>query len=206
MSTKAKHIETSDILGILIPLGMSIFTYLATHNAFFVYYLGVSLFRLVIMLLQITLIRSKDTPERKFIKERRLCRLVGLSFVVVIIVYSYMLLWFAAGLKSQFFTNYPWTIVVYVVYALYKLISGIYYLKKSRRCWSPYREIIANLSFMDAMGASLNAVSLTFVVTSFLSKTSENRILYLLIILIILVSLGLGFKMIKSRKLPNLIK
>ena len=206
MSKKEKHIETSDIIGILIPLGISIFTLVVTASAFFLYYLGVSLFRLFILILQMIIVRSKDTPEKKFKKERRLCRFVGLSFVFVIVVYSFMLLWFATGMKSEFFLKYPWTIAIYFLYALYKLISGFIYLQKSRRCFSPYREIISNLSFLDAMGAALNALSLTFLVTSFISEKAEFNIVMSCMILIIIISIVMGFKMIKSRRVPNLIR
>lgn len=206
MSNKAKHIETTDILGIFIPIGISLFTLFLTHSALFIYYLAVSLFRLLIMILQMIIVRSKDTPERKFIKERRLCRFVGLTFIFVIAVYSLMLLWIATGLKSEFFLDHPWTIVIYFVYALYKLITGFIYLKKSRMCWSPYREIISNLSFLDAMATSLNAISLTYAVTTIISDHFEHHSLLTLIIIIIIISLVMGLKMIKSRRVPNLMR
>ena len=206
MAESKKHISKSDIFGIIIPFGFAVFAFFTSTLGFVFFYLGISLFRLLLLLLQLLLVRSDDDAKKKFTKERWISRLAGLLLLVFDVAYSGVLIIFLSKKPSTFFVEYPYLISLYALYALYKFIVGHHHLKKARRSFSPYREVICALSFFDAMVTLLNATVLIFSLTSYIGSALETAILSAIVTAITIITLIMAIKLIKSRKIPNLLQ
>lgn len=201
-----KHIKKSDFFGIFISLGLGVFTVITGSGLFGGYYLFAAFFRFLIIVLQWIRVRKKDDPIKKFKKERRLCRFAG--FILILVNFSCTAAFLATSVKtpSKLFSEHPWLIFIYVVYALYKVINAFVLLQKSRRSWSPYREIFCNLSFFECLITVISVESLIFGVFNFFDASTEMLIASLSVFVITIITLVLGIKMIKSRPIPNLMK
>ena len=201
-----KHIKRSDILGIFISLGLGVFTILTGSGLFGGYYLFAGFFRFFLIALQWMRVRKKDSFEKKFKKERRLCRFAGI--ILILVNFSCTALFLATSLRnpSDLFKKHTWLIFIYVAYALYKFVSAFVLLQKSRRSWSPYREIFSSLSFFECLITIISVESLVFGVFDFFSDSMEVTLASVSVLVITIVTLVLGVKMVKSRPLPNLIR
>ena len=208
MAKSKKHIQKGDIVAIVIAFALAIFSIFTSKYTFFAYYSVIALLRLMIVVLQALIVRKDDDPQIKFKKERRLCRLVGLLLIAFDLLYSSIAIIFILKEPSEFFQKFPVTILVYVAYAVYKFVTGYIHLKKARRSWSPYREIICCLSFFDAMIAILNSAVLLLPMYSsvFVSQNITTVILSILALTIAIITFIMAIKLIKSRKIPNLLK
>ena len=144
--------------------------------------------------------------EKKFKKERRLCRFAGI--ILVLVNFSCTALFIATSMKtpSELFKKYNWLIFIYVAYALYKLINAFVLLQKSRRSWSPYREIFCNISFFECLITVISVESLIFGVFNYFDDKTEITLASISVFVITIITLVLGVKMIKSRPVPNLIQ
>lgn len=201
-----KHMKRSDILGIFISLGLGVFTILTGSGLFGGYYLFAGFFRFFLIALQWMRVRKKDSFEKKFKKERRLCRFAGI--ILVLVNFSCTALFIATSMKtpSKLFKKYNWLIFIYVAYALYKLINAFVLLQKSRRSWSPYREIFCNISFFECLITVISVESLVFGVFNYFDDKTEITLASISVFVITIITLVLGVKMIKSRPVPNLIR
>ena len=201
-----KHIKRSDILGIFISLGLGVFTILTGSGLFGGYYLFAGFFRFFLIALQWIRVRKKDSFEKKFKKERRLCRFAGI--IMILVNFSCTALFIATSMKtpSELFKKYNWLIFIYVAYALYKLINAFVLLQKSRRSWSPYREIFCNISFFECLITVISVESLIFGVFNYFDDKTEITLASISVFVITIITLVLGVKMIKSRPVPNLIQ
>ena len=201
-----KHMKRSDILGIFISLGLGVFTIITGSGLFGGYYLFAGFFRFILIALQWMRVRKKDSFEKKFKKERRLCRFAGL--VLILVNFSCTVLFIATSMKtpSELFKKYNLLIFIYVAYALYKLINAFVLLQKSRRSWSPYREIFCNISFFECLITVISVESLIFGVFNYFDDKTEITLASISVFVITIITLVLGVKMIKSRPVPNLIQ
>ncbi len=201
-----KHIKKSDVFGIFISLGLGIFTFITGSGLFGGYYLFAAFFRFLIIVLQWIRVRKKDDPVKKFKKERRLCRFAGLIFILVNFSCSAAFIATTMKTPSQLFIDHPWLIFIYVVYALYKVVNGFVILQKTRRSWSPYREIFANISFFECLITLISVESLVFGVFDYFDHSTEVLIASLSVFVITIMTLVLAIKMVKSRRIPNLMQ
>lgn len=201
-----KHISRGDVFGIFVSLALGAFTMFTGSGLFGGYYLFATFFRFFLIAMQWLRVRKKDSFEKKFKKERRLCRLAGL--VLILVNFSCTALFIATSLKtpSTLFKKYSWLILIYVAYALYKFINAFILLQKSRRSWSPYREIFCNLSFFECLITIISVESLVFGVYDFINQKTEITLASFTVLIITVVTCVLGWKMVKSRPLPNLLK
>ena len=206
MAVNAKHMSKGDIIGIIAPFALAIFTIFTGTMGLFYYYLVISLLRAFVVGLQYLIVKGTEDPKKKFIKERRLCRLMGLIIMILDVSYSSVLLLFIYKKPSKFFIKHPWSILVYVVYALYKFLMGRHHFRKSRESFSPYREVICAMSYFDGMVSLLNAGVLVFFVTNYLSSGFEIAILSVGVLFITFITFTLALKMIKSRRVPAELK
>ena len=203
MATNAKHIKKGDIIAIIIPSVFAVFNFVTSYLVFAFFYLGVALLRFFVVLMQALIVRKNDDAQKKFIKERRLSRIAGILLIVFDVLYSGTLIMLLEKAPAKIFSNVSWAFMLYVLYAIYRFVMGFIHLKKARRSWSPYREIICSLAFFDALITLLNLVTIisySYIVSYTLTGVSVFSGIVFVVVLI------LGIKMIKSRKIPNLLK
>lgn len=205
-----KHIYRADIIAIFLCLAMAIYSiivYKKNFLPFFAYYFVMLAFRVVVLLLQMMIVRKNDEPLTKFKKERVLCRFAGVLLIVVDIAFLGILYFGALFKKYDIYQQFPWLLLFYIAYAIYKLVSSIIGFKKSRRGFSPYRDIMSALNLID----SLLTLTIFFGLIehsyeSFMAFRGRITPIALLCIAMAIVSMVITLKIICSRKVPNLLK
>ena len=204
MAKNKKHIRKGDITAIIISFGFAVFNLFTSYLAFALFYLSIALLRSFALIYQTIIVREDDDPQKKFKKERILSRFVGIFLMVLDVFYSGVLILFLTKQPSQFFLEHSWAASFYIAYAAYKFIIGFIHLKKARRSWSPYREIICVLTFFDAMITVLN--SFTLMGSAYMVESASTAMLGAIAVAVTVIVFIMSIKMIKSRRVPNLLK
>ena len=210
MSKPKSHIHASDIIAIFLCIIMivyTIFIYKERSFYFIVYYVVMLLFRIFILLLEKVIVRKYDDPLTKFKKERLLCRLTGVLLFVVDLAMVIVLFFGPIFKNYDLFNEYPFLIAVYGAYAVYKIVVAILGFRKARRSFSPFRDIMAALGYIDAMVSLMMFIAMIVqLFVDFNAKTIDYTVPLYTTVLMAIVSLVITIKVIVSRKVPNLLK
>ncbi len=209
MSKTKRHVYFGDIFAIIVSLVMSIYSILLTKILLLgLFYAFIGLFRLVILILEIIIVRKNDEETKKFTKERHISRLSGI-FLLFSSQMMYVFILGQIGIleKTIYATQAIFIAIPFGVYTIYKFISAFISLKKARRSFSPYRETICGINFIVAF---ISLIPLTYFILTLVNLVGINELaynltLFLLCLLVFASTVVISIKMIASRKTPNLI-
>jgi len=210
MANTKKHIYTGDIVAIFLCLIMAVysgFIYKSNCLPFLLYYVVMFLFRIIVLVLEVVIVRKHDEALTKFKKERFLCRIAGVLLLAVDMAFMFILFYGPLMKSYEIYEKFPWLLAVYGVYATYKLVSAILGFRKARRSFSPYRDIMSSLSCIDALVTFMTLIA--FILQLFVDlKTNDIAfiVFFYVFILMVIISLVITIKVIVSRKIPNLLK
>ena len=210
MAKSKIHIYTGDIVALFLCLGMAIysgFIYKSYCLPFVFYYVVMLLFRVIVMLLQIMIVRKHDEPLTKFKKERFLCRIAGILLLAVDMAFMFILFYGPLMKSYEIYEKFPYLLAVYGGYASYKLVSSIIGFRKARRSFSPYRDIMSSLSCLDSLVTFMTLIA--FIMQLYFDLTSNDiafTVFFYIFVLMVVISLVITIKVIVSRKIPNLLK
>ena len=210
MEKAKRHIYTSDVIAIFLNLGMtiySIFIYKEYCLPFVFYFFTTLAFRVVILLMQRAIVKKYDDPLVKFKKERFISRIAGILLLVVDLSFAGMI-FFGTFLKSyEIYEKFPWLLAVYGVYALYKLIAGIGGFKKSRKSFSPFRDVMTALHYIDSLVSFMTLLGFVLQLYFGLMNNDITMTVFMyIIVFMVILSLVITGKLIFSRKVPNLLR
>ena len=210
MAKNEKHIYTGDIVAIFLCLGMAIysaFIYKTYCLPFLAYYTVMMAFRIVVMFLQMMIVRKYDEPITKFKKERFLCRIAGILLLAVDMAFMFILFYGPLMKSYEIYEKFPWLLAVYGAYAIYKLVSAVHGFRKARRSFSPYRDIMSSLSFIDSLVTFMTLIAFIFqLYFNLINNDIAFTVFFYLFIAMVIASLVITIKIIVSRKVPNLLK
>ena len=210
MANTKKHIYTSDIVAIFLCIAMAVysgFIYKSLCLPFVFYYVTMFLFRVVVLLLEIIIVRKHDEASTKFKKERFLCRIAGILLLAVDMAFMFVLFYGPLMKSYEIYEKFPYLLAVYGGYAVYKLVSAIRGFIKTRRAFSPYRDIMSVLSCIDSLVTFMTLIA--FILQLYFNLLTNDivfTVFFYVFILMVLISLGITIKVIISRKTPNLLK
>lgn len=169
------------------------------------FYLFIGILRLSILILVVAMIRKNTDPVTRFKRERRICRLTGLTIIIFNSLIFVALTVLINKAPSEIITKFDFAIIGYMVYAIYKFISSIFNLYKARVSHSPYRETICFLSIIAAL------MTLLTMEVALVSIYGEDTFFYAMLeVISALVVNGIifvmGIVMVISRRVPRTLK
>ena len=210
MANTKKHIYVADIVAIFLCLVMAVYSsiiYKSSCLPFLFYYVVMLLFRVVVLILEVAIVRKHDEALTKFKKERFLCRIAGILLLAVDMAFMFILFYGPLMKSYEIYEKFPYLLAIYGVYAVYKLVSAIIGFRKARRSFSPYRDIMSSLSFIDSLVTFM--ILIVSIIQLFVDlKTNDIAFtaFFYVFILMVIISLVITIKVIVSRKIPNLLK
>ncbi len=153
---KEKISYGGDIAAIVTSFVMAGLTLYTSFGAIFfipliVFYVYIGVTRLVILIFEIKIAKMGLDTRNRFIKERRILRLTGLSLFFFNIMFFSVLLVLVLRTPSELYSKYQFAIIGYALFCVYKIVSSIIFLVRARTSYSPYRETICCLSFIAAL-------------------------------------------------------